>query len=294
MAAPIEALVPESLERARRQAPPCAFVVFGATGDLTHRKLLPAIYNLAANGSLPERFGAVGVARREMSDEAFREGLHEGVEKFSRSGLDDAIWDRFASGVNYCQGHFDDPELYRRLAMQLEDLDKKLELGGNRLFYMAVPPSEFESILKGLRKAGLIYAPGERSWSRVIIEKPFGHDLESARELNALVASVLDESQAFRIDHYLGKETVQSEREVKDDRPPSLRRRRLVEHWSPARSAARLWRGSHRPSRLHSFARMPGTSVSKRRSTSLSHCIASEYRPPLPSTRRVSALPTHS
>jgi glucose-6-phosphate 1-dehydrogenase len=210
MAAPIEALVPESLERARRQAPPCAFVVFGATGDLTHRKLLPAIYNLAANGSLPERFGAVGVARREMSDEAFREGLHEGVEKFSRSGLDDAIWDRFASGVNYCQGHFDDPELYRRLAMQLEDLDKKLELGGNRLFYMAVPPSEFESILKGLRKAGLIYAPGERSWSRVIIEKPFGHDLESARELNALVASVLDESQAFRIDHYLGKETVQN------------------------------------------------------------------------------------
>ena len=210
MTAHIEATVPESLRSTRRDAPPCAFVVFGATGDLTHRKLLPAIYNLAAADSLPERFGGIGIARRELSDEAFRETLCEGVKEHSRTGLDPQVWDRFASGLHYLAGEFDDPATYQRLRERLDDLDGRLELGGNRIFYLAVPPSEFERILEGLRHAGLIHEPGAKSWSRVVIEKPFGRDLESARELNRLVGRVLDESQAFRIDHYLGKETVQN------------------------------------------------------------------------------------
>ncbi len=210
MTAPIEASVPRTLPRTGREAPPCAFVVFGATGDLTHRKLLPAIYNLAANDSLPQRFGGVGVSRRDMSDDAFRNDLHAAVKEFSRSGLDEAVWNEFASALHYVQGEFDDPKLYKRLAERLGELDERLGLGGNRLFYLAVPPSQFERILKGLKEAGLIYRPHEKHWSRVIIEKPFGHDLESARALNRLVGGTLDESQAFRIDHYLGKETVQN------------------------------------------------------------------------------------
>jgi glucose-6-phosphate 1-dehydrogenase len=210
MAARIEAVLPEGLERPKRVAPPCAFVMFGATGDLTHRKLMPAIYNLAANGLLSERFSGIGVARRDLDDDAFRSGLHDAVEEHSRSGLQQEIWDRFASELHYCRGSFDDPATYRRLADDLTRLDERLGLGGNRLFYLAVAPSEFETILNHLRDAKLIRVPGEKSWSRVIIEKPFGRDLESARELNQLVGRVLDESQAFRIDHYLGKETVQN------------------------------------------------------------------------------------
>jgi glucose-6-phosphate 1-dehydrogenase len=210
MATRIEAVVPESLERPKRVAPPCAFVVFGATGDLTHRKLLPAVYNLAANGSLPERFTGVGVARRDMTSDAFRKGLHEAAKKYSRSGLDDDVWNRFSSEIHYCQGSFEDPKTFQKLKGELEHLDRKLSLEGNRLFYLAVPPSEFRAILYGLKTAGLIYPPKAERWSRVVIEKPFGRDLASARELNELVGSVLDESQAFRIDHYLGKETVQN------------------------------------------------------------------------------------
>jgi len=210
MTAPIEASVPQSMRPARRDAPPCAFVVFGATGDLTHRKLVPALYNLAAIDSLPGRFGMVGVSRRERSDDVFREELRKSVGEFSRTKIDDSVWKDFAPAIHYIDGTFEDPGLFKRLAERLEEIDQRLELGGNRLFYLAVPPSEFEPILTGLREAGLIYPPRQRQWSRVIIEKPFGHDLQSAQELNGLVGDVLDESQAFRIDHYLGKETVQN------------------------------------------------------------------------------------
>jgi glucose-6-phosphate 1-dehydrogenase len=210
MPARIAAVAPESMGREDRLASPCAFVVFGATGDLTHRKLLPAVYNLAAHGLLPERFAGVGVGRRELDDAAFRGGLHQAVKEFSRSGLEEEIWNRFSSELHYCRGAFDDPGTYTRLKRDLDALDARLNLGGNRLFYLAVPPSEFEPILNGLKRAGLVYSPGAESWSRVVIEKPFGRDLESARALNRLVAGVLDESQAFRIDHYLGKETVQN------------------------------------------------------------------------------------
>jgi glucose-6-phosphate 1-dehydrogenase len=210
MATRIEAVIPETLERGGRTAPPCAFVVFGATGDLTHRKLFPALYNLSAHGLLPAPFAAVGVSRREFGADAFREGLREAVAEHSRTGFDAAVWRRFAPAVHYLHGGFDDAATYERLGERLDALDAELGLGGNRLFYLAVPPSEFAAILENLKRAGLVRGAHDPQWSRVVIEKPFGRDLESARKLNRLVAKVLDESQAFRIDHYLGKETVQN------------------------------------------------------------------------------------
>jgi len=196
---------------APRQAPPCAVVVFGATGDLTRRKLLPALYNLAVEGSLSDHFAAVGVGRRPWSAEEFRGKMEEAVGEFSRRPLDAGVWQRFAPQLDFVSGNFGDPDAYTRLRARLDELDRQRGLASNRLFYLSTPPSDFAQILRGLKGAGLIVAPGETSaFSRVIIEKPFGRDLESARKLNALVAEVLDESQTFRIDHYLGKETVQN------------------------------------------------------------------------------------
>jgi glucose-6-phosphate 1-dehydrogenase len=195
---------------AAHPAPPCAFVVFGAGGDLTRRKLVPALYNLALLGYLPQPFAAVGVARRGLNDDAFREGMRTAVAEFSRSGLGMSTWQGFAGGLHYVDGAFEDAQTFRLLARRLDELDRSLGLGGNRLFYLATPPREFPVILEQLKAAGLIAAASGRSWTRVIIEKPFGRDLESARALNELVAACLDESQTFRIDHYLGKETVQN------------------------------------------------------------------------------------
>ena len=206
----IHAAPPPMLERRSRRAPPCALVVFGAAGDLTRRKLVPALYNLAAGGSLPERFAAVGMARRPRTSEEFRSEMRDAVAEFSRRPLDHDLWRRFVTSIDYETGEFADDRSYDRLSMRLQQLDFQHGLEGNRLFYLATPPSEFGPILRGLKQAGLILPPGHGPWSRVIIEKPFGRDLESARALNALVAEALDESQTFRIDHYLGKETVQN------------------------------------------------------------------------------------
>jgi glucose-6-phosphate 1-dehydrogenase len=195
---------------APKPAPPCAFVVFGGSGDLTRRKLGPALYNLALLGHLPQPFAMVGVGRRPLGDDVFRAALKQGVADFSRSGIAASTWQSFAAGLRYVTGEFEDPELFRRLGGQLDELDRTLGLGGNRLFYLATPPQEFTVILEQLKGAGLIAPPGGPSWTRVVIEKPFGRDLESARALNALVASFLEESQTYRIDHYLGKETVQN------------------------------------------------------------------------------------
>ncbi len=192
------------------EAPPCVFVIFGATGDLTRRKLMPALYNLAACGFLPPKFAAVGCARRAWSEDEFRAHMRDGVKEFSRSGISDAVWDAVAPVLAYSSGDFSDPATYVRLKARLEALDAEHGTQGNRVFYLAVPPDEFAPILDGLRGAGLIVPPGGPSFSRVIIEKPFGRSLDTARELNALVANTLDESQTFRIDHYLGKETVQN------------------------------------------------------------------------------------
>ncbi len=210
MSARIEVEGP-SAAPASREAPPTAMVIFGATGDLTRRKLVPALYNLAFGKSLPVRFAAVGFARRPWSAEQFRDEMRAGIDAFSRRRpVDPAVWETFAPRLEFVSGEFDDPAAYARLAGLLDTLDRERGVQGNRLFYLAVPPSDFATILHRLKTARLIYPPGNEAFSRVILEKPFGRDLESARALNALVASVLDESQTFRIDHYLGKETVQN------------------------------------------------------------------------------------
>ncbi len=194
-----------------REAPPCAIVIFGATGDLTKRKLVPALYNLAKDGALPKHCATLGVARRAWSVEDFRREMRAGVDTFSRRRPADAVvWEDFAARLDYVQCDFDDPAGYARLKARLVALDAERGLGGNRLFYLAVPPDQFSIILNHMKVAGLIHPPHDSPWSRVIVEKPFGRDLESALALNRLFAHVLGESQTFRIDHYLGKETVQN------------------------------------------------------------------------------------
>ena len=192
------------------EAPPCVTVVFGATGDLTRRKLMPALYNLAAGGHVRDRFAAVGCARRPWTREEFAAQMRSGVDEFSRNKLDARTWEWLEPRLDYVSGDFADPATYARLSATLAELDEKLGTEGNRLFYLAVPPDEFGTILRHLRDAGLIVPPNSKTFSRVIVEKPFGRSLETAKQLNGLVAEVLDESQTFRIDHYLGKETVQN------------------------------------------------------------------------------------
>jgi glucose-6-phosphate 1-dehydrogenase len=194
--------------RMQRTPEPCAVVIFGATGDLTHRKLVPALYNLQRERLLPPGFSVVGFARRDWSDEFFRNSLLEDARKFSRSGVNDALWQSFAEGISYVQAPFDDPNGYVALAKRLEELDEQRGTSGNRLFYLATPPESYATIIQQLGAAGLNRS--ERGWVRIIIEKPFGRDLASARALNAEVHRVFDESQVYRIDHYLGKETVQN------------------------------------------------------------------------------------
>ncbi len=191
----------------------CAVVIFGASGDLTRRKLMPALYNLAVSRALPGGFAVVGQARREKTHEQFRAEMREGISKFSRrKPLDEAVWKDFERGVSYVAGSFEDAQTYTKLKEHLAELDRERGTRGNRLFYFAVPPSEFGTIVNGLKGAELVAAAGAKTgpWSRVVFEKPFGHDLESARELNDTIAGVFHESQVFRIDHYLGKETVQN------------------------------------------------------------------------------------
>lgn len=195
-------------------AEPCAVVIFGITGDLAQRKLIPALYHLAREGSLPEPFCVVGISRSAKDSDALRAALRVGLEKFSRSkgeGIDEAVWARFAARIHAVAGSAGDPEAYERLRLKLEDLDARYALPGNRLYYLAVAPAIFAPILNNLKAAALIRSPScSEAWSRVIVEKPFGHDLASATDLNRVVAEVLDESQTYRIDHYLGKETVQN------------------------------------------------------------------------------------
>ncbi len=190
----------------------CAVVIFGASGDLTRRKLMPALYNLAVGRALPGGFAVVGVARREKSHDAFRSEMKDGVGQFSRrKPIDPAVWGDFERGISYVRGSFEDPQTYADLKGHLDQLDVERGTRGNRLFYLAVPPSEFDTIAGGLREAKLVRAKeADGAWTRVVFEKPFGEDLASCRALNETIASVFDESQVYRIDHYLGKETVQN------------------------------------------------------------------------------------
>src|SRR5881392_3706825 len=187
----------------------CTVVIFGATGDLTMRKLIPALYNLAADGELPPAVAIVGFARRPKTDEQFRQEQEESTKKFSRQEVRDEIWDGFAKALFYHQSEFHDANGYKTLAERLEKIDKERGTGGNRLFYLAVAPDQFEAILENLKKAGL-NEPSEGGWARVIVEKPFGTDLATAKELNAVVRTAFAENQTYRIDHFLGKETAQN------------------------------------------------------------------------------------
>ena len=187
----------------------CSVVIFGATGDLTMRKLIPALYNIAADGELPPALNVVGFARRPKTDEEFRTEQGEATRKFSRQTVRDEIWNGFAQSVFYHQSEFHDPAGYKSLAERLDKIDQERGTGGNRLFYLAVAPDQFEPILKNLKEAGLNKAR-EGSWARVIVEKPFGTDLATARELNRVVRNAFSENQTYRIDHFLGKETAQN------------------------------------------------------------------------------------
>ncbi|HRU07530.1 MAG TPA: glucose-6-phosphate dehydrogenase, partial [Candidatus Brocadiia bacterium] len=190
---------------------PCSVVIFGASGDLAHRKLLPALYELVEEGLAPERFAVFGFARRPMQPREMAARARGHIQPHGKGRFVwPEAWDRFESQLRYVQGDYDDPAAYARLKQALDEEERKTGAGGNRLFYLAVPPSVFPTTLGHLHRAGLIYPPRSERWSRVVIEKPFGHNLSTARELNALTMLCLDESQVYRIDHYLGKETVQN------------------------------------------------------------------------------------
>ncbi|MFY0525938.1 glucose-6-phosphate dehydrogenase [Archangium gephyra] len=193
---------------------PCLMVLFGATGDLAQRKLFPALFELARQGNLPEQFAVVAFSRSEHNLEQFRAQVKEGLKKFARTQpLDEATWERLAAKLEMMTGAYDDPDSYVRLREHLERIAERFGTQGNQLYYLATPASTFPSLLEGLAGSGLLYRENpevKRPWRRLVIEKPFGRDLTTAKELNRALAGVLDEKQIFRIDHYLGKETVQN------------------------------------------------------------------------------------
>ncbi len=196
--------------RLERTAEPCVIVIFGATGDLTKRKLVPALYRLAQQRLIPAEFAIVGTARQQMSDEEFRSRMREALSEFSdHDSIDEKSWISFANSIFYVQGDFNEANAYTNLRSRLDQIDRKFETQGNRIFYLATAPEYFALIIRQLGNANMA-RPKDRGWVRVIVEKPFGHDLESARALNRELASIFDENQVYRIDHYLGKETVQN------------------------------------------------------------------------------------
>jgi len=186
---------------------PCVMVIFGASGDLTKRKLLPAVYTLFKERLVPPNFSVVGFSRSPMSDDEFRSKMRNGVEEFG-GPVDTATWQEFAAGLKYISGDPHHSEAYAKLTSVFSELDRERGTGGNRVYYLAVPPSSFQPIVRNLQAAGLAHS--DQGWARLIIEKPFGHDLESAKALNCELGKVFREEQIYRIDHYLGKETVQN------------------------------------------------------------------------------------
>jgi glucose-6-phosphate 1-dehydrogenase len=201
--------------RNARTVEPCIMVIFGATGDLTHRKLIPALYNLELEHPLPPQFTVVGVARRPFTNDEFRQQALDSTNTFSRNRpVNPSVWETFSRGLYYHQLQFDDPEDYGRLAQLLEQLDRDRGTRGNHIFYLATPPSFYGPIADQLARAGLAHrsreGEGRQGWSRIIVEKPFGHNLQSALALNRELNKAFRENQIYRIDHYLGKETVQN------------------------------------------------------------------------------------
>jgi glucose-6-phosphate 1-dehydrogenase len=195
--------------RLNRIAGPSALVIFGVTGDLARKKLMPAVYDLANRGLLPPGFGLVGFARRDWEDQDFAQVVHDSVAKYARTPFDEAVWNQLAEGIRFVQGEFDDDKAFEELKKTLAELDRTRGTMGNHAFYLSIPPKSFPQVTEQLRRSGLAgHVDGQ--WRRVVIEKPFGSDLKTARELNAVVESVFPADSVFRIDHYLGKETVQN------------------------------------------------------------------------------------
>jgi glucose-6-phosphate 1-dehydrogenase len=189
---------------------PCALVIFGVTGDLARRKLVPAIYDLANRGLLPPGFVVLGFARRDWDDAAFTERVREAAEQHARTPWREEVWTRLASGIRFVSGSFDQDDAFDRLAGTLEELRDSHGVPGNAAFYLSIPPAGFPAVLKQLARTGLADNQRAGGWRRVVVEKPFGHDLTSAHQLNSLVDEVFTPPDVFRIDHYLGKETVQN------------------------------------------------------------------------------------
>jgi len=200
--------------RLPRVAGPCVLVMFGVTGDLARKKLMPAVYDLANRGLLPPGFSLVGFARRDWEDEDFAQVTYEAVKEHARTPFNDTVWQQLSEGVRFVPGEFADDAAFNRLARTVAQLDAQRGTGGNYAFYLSVPPRFFADVVGQLKRSGLSTpgpAPdGYRPWRRVVVEKPFGHDLASAQALNQLLNSVFGPESVFRIDHYLGKETVQN------------------------------------------------------------------------------------
>ncbi|SDJ32480.1 MULTISPECIES: glucose-6-phosphate dehydrogenase [Bradyrhizobium] len=193
---------------AQTRPDPCSFVIFGVTGDLAHRLVIPALYNLAANHLLPEKFCLVGIARKAMSSDELRDGLMKGLHQYATRAVDDAIAQRLLGCLTCIEADPNDPASFDAMSKRLDELEAAQQTGGNRLFYLATPPNAFLPISRELGRTGMLKENG--SWRRLVIEKPFGTDLASARELNSELLKIVDEHQIYRIDHYLGKETVQN------------------------------------------------------------------------------------
>lgn len=208
---PLDELMTCRVKDARKSVEPCSIVIFGASGDLTARKLIPALYHLFGASQLPTPFRIVGFARREKSDEEWRNELKTGLDEFSRTKpVDEKQWEEFCANVSYCQGDFSDAKAYAKLEKKLGSFGDEA-LRRNLLFYLATSPSQFAQVVEELHRAGLLQLdePAD-SWQRIVVEKPFGHDLPSAQKLNSDLTRFAHERQVFRIDHYLGKETVQN------------------------------------------------------------------------------------
>ncbi len=195
--------------RLPRIAGPCVLVIFGVTGDLSRKKLMPAVYDLANRGLLPPGFGLVGFARRDWADQDFAKVVHDAVKQYARTPFREEVWQQLLEGIRFVPGEFGDDAAFETLKETVQTLDEERGTGGNHAFYMSIPPGYFDDVVGQLRKHGLA-DQRQGQWSRVIIEKPFGHDLDSARELNRVVSDVFPPESVFRIDHYLGKETVQN------------------------------------------------------------------------------------
>ncbi|AEJ44734.1 glucose-6-phosphate dehydrogenase [Alicyclobacillus acidocaldarius] len=197
----------ESQVNTRRQVPPHVFVLFGATGDLAHRKLFPALYQLEKKGLLPDGMSIVGTARRSYTDDTFRDEVRKALDSFVKEGVEEDVWSRLAPRIHYIAGNVDNEDDFRKLADFVAEIEKEKDHGGNRLFYLSMAPRFFGETALNLKKAGLADTKG---WRRLIIEKPFGHDYQSAAELNQELSTAFSEDEIFRIDHYLGKEMVQN------------------------------------------------------------------------------------